>query len=99
MNVYNYQHLCSIYNTNFVIKKYLLKITKMLFYLRLKNYLRNNYIKKNLKKLLYYNIKSYYNSYLKGLSLSYILKTEEYIKILIQGCSSKSAIYNLFLKN
>jgi hypothetical protein len=99
MNVYSYQYPCSTYNTNFVIKKYLLKITKILFYLRLKSYLQNNYIKKKLKKLLYYNIKSYYNSYLRGLSLSYILKTEEYIKILIQGYSSKSTIYNLFLKN
>jgi len=51
MNVYSYQYPCSTYNTNFVIKKYLLKITKILFYLRLKSYLQNNYIKKKLSKI------------------------------------------------
>lgn len=74
------------------------KIIKILFFYKLKNYLKNQFKKKTIKKLLYNSIKNYYYCQLKGLNLSYLLRTESYIWILLNGYSSKSIIYNLFLK-
>lgn len=75
------------------------KIIKTLFFYKLNIYLKKQKNKKkDIKKILYTSIKNYYNSQLKGLNLNYLLKIENYIYLLFHGYSSKSIIYNLFLK-
>lgn len=74
------------------------KIIKILFIYKLKKYLSKKKDKINAKQLIYNSIKNYYNCQLNGLNLCYLLKTESYINILLNGYSSKSIIFNLFLK-
>ena len=74
------------------------KIIKILFIYKLKNYLKQKKKKTNMRQIIYTSIKNYYNCQLNGLNLCYLLKTENYINILLNGYSSKSIIFNLFLK-
>lgn len=74
------------------------KIIKILFFYKLNNYLKKQKYKVNVKKLVFTSIKNYYNCQIRGLNLSYLLKTESYIHLMLNGYSSKSIIYNLFLK-
>ena len=74
------------------------KIIKILFFYKLNNYLKKQNYKKNIKEIIFTTIKNYYNTQINGLDLSYLLKTENYINIVMGGYSSKSIIFNLFLK-
>jgi len=76
----------------------MLKIIKILFFYKLKNYLKKQKFKLNSKKIIFTTIKNYYNCQLMGINLSFLLKTESYIFILLNGYSSKSIVFNLFLK-
>jgi hypothetical protein len=74
------------------------KIIKILFFYKLNNYLKKQNYKVNMKKLIFTTIKNYYNCQIDGLNLSLLLKTENYIYLLTNGYSSKSFIFNIFLK-
>jgi len=74
------------------------KITKILLFYMLKNYLKKPKFKLNNKRIIFTTIRNYYNSLSMGVSLSSLLKVESYILILLNGYSSKSIIFNSFLK-
>jgi hypothetical protein len=75
----------------------MVKITNILIFYKLKIYIKKQ-IKKSYLRLVYSSIQSYYYTKLKGKNLIYLLKSENYIKFMLNQKSGKSAWLNFFLK-
>lgn len=73
------------------------KIINIIFFYKLKNYLKTKKTKKSFQ-IFYNTINTYYNCKLGGNNLTYLLKSENYIKFMLAKKSVKGSITNLFLQ-
>lgn len=76
----------------------MLKITGILIFYKLKNYLKKQKKNSNLK-ITYNAIQNYYYTKLKKKNIIYLLKSENYVKFMLDKKSGKNAWLNLFVKN